>query len=244
MKKLILILSVLAVIAGAVGVIVFRTQYVFLKDTIYKKDVKELNLNYRGIDVDELNKCSELEYLRVKGIDDDFLTEMRTFQHLEHFYVSVSDITNKGILKINSLPVLNDMLISYSNIDFGKIHNDSVKEISLYLSEITNITELANCRSLTNLELFRIVMDNKMIVTEGADTLDLKYCLKDSSDFSVLDNIRTLKISDIDIEDISGFTEMDSLETLTVSPGSISEEHISALENNGITVITDNKEES
>ena len=119
-----------------------------------------------------------------------------------------------------------------------------MKEISLYFSEITNITELANCRSLTNLELFRIVMDNKMIVTEGADTLDLKYCLKDSSDFSFLDNIRTLKISDIDIEDISGFTEMDSLETLTVSPGYISEEHISALEHNGITVITDNKEES
>lgn len=243
MKKFLFILSVLVLIAGVIGGIVFRTQYVFLKDTVYKKDVKELDLNYRGIDVDELNKCSELEYLRVKGIDDDFLTEMRTFQHLEHFCAYDCDIINEGMLKINSFPILNDMFIAYSHIDFGKIQNDSVKEISLYFSEITNITELANCRSLTNLDLFRVVMDNKIIVTKVANTLNLKYCLKDSSDFSCLDNIRTLEISCIDIEDISGFMEMDSLKTLTVLQGYISEENISALENNGITVIIKNKEE-
>lgn len=243
MKKFLFILSVLLVIAGVVGGIVFRTQYVFLDDKVYKKDVKELDLYYSDNDVDELNKCSELEELRISRIDDEFLTEMRTFQHLEHFKVFSSDIINEGMLKINSFPVLNDMFIAYSNIDFGKIQNDSVKEISIYLSEITNITELAKCRSLTDLDLFRVVMDNKIIVTKVANTLDMKYCLKDSSDFSCLDNIRTLQISCIDIEDISGFIEMDSLETLTVSQGYISEENISALENNGITVITKNNEE-
>ncbi|MCQ2491271.1 MAG: hypothetical protein MJ079_06755 [Ruminococcus sp.] len=243
MKRIILILSVLVVIAGVVGGIVFRTQYVFLDDKVYKKDVKELDLYYSDNDVDELNKCSELEELIIRRIDDEFLTEMRTFQHLEHFTVFSSDIINDGMSKINSFPILNDMFIAYSHIDFGKMQNDSVKEISLYLSEIINITELANCRSLTNLDLFRVVMDNKIIVTQVANTLDLKYTLKDSSDFSCLDNIRTLKISCIDIEDISGFMEMDSLKTLTVSQGYISEENISALENNGITVMIKNKEE-
>ena len=61
MKRIILILSVLVVIAGVVGGIVFRTQYVFLDDKVYKKDVKELDLYYSDNDVDELNKCSELE---------------------------------------------------------------------------------------------------------------------------------------------------------------------------------------
>ena len=86
-------------------------------------------------------------------------------------------------------------------------------------------------------------MDNKIIFTEVENTLDRKYTLKDSSDFSYLDNIKTLRIVGIDIEDISGFTKMDSLETLTVSQGYISEENISALENNGITVMIENKEE-
>ena len=135
------------------------------------------------------------------------------------------------------------MFIAYSHIDFGKIQNDSVKEISIWLSEITNIKGLANCRSLTDLELLNIAMDNKIIFTEVENTLDRKYTLKNSSDFSYLDNIKTLRIVGIDIEDISGFTKMDSLETLTVSQGYISEENISALENNGITVMIENKEE-
>ena len=243
MKRIILILSVLVVIAGVVGGIVFRTQYVFLDDKVYKKDVKELDLYYSDNDVDELNKCSELEDLRISRIDDEFLTEMRTFQHLEHFKVFSSDIINDGMSKINSFPILNNMFIAYSHIDFGKIQNDSVKEISIWLSEITNIKGLANCRSLTDLELLNIAMDNKIIFTEVENTLDRKYTLKDSSDFSYLDNIKTLRIVGIDIEDISGFTKMDSLETLTVSQGYISEENISALENNGITVMIENKEE-
>lgn len=239
MKRIKLILSVLVVIAG----IVFRTQYVFLDDKVYKKDVKKLDLYYRDNDVDELNKCSELEDLTISGIDDEFLTEMRTFQHLEYFKVFSSDIINDGMSKINSFPILNNMFIAYSHIDFGKIQNDSVKEISIWLSEITNIKGLANCRSLTDLELLSIAMDNKIIFTEVENTLDRKYTLKDSSDFSYLDNIKTLRIVGIDIEDISGFTKMDSLETLTVSQGCISEENISALENNGITVMIENKEE-
>ena len=96
---------------------------------------------------------------------------------------------------------------------------------------------------MTDLELLNIAMDNKIIFTEVENTLDRKYTLKDSSDFSYLDNIKTLRIVGIDIEDISGFTKMDSLETLTVSQGYISEENISALENNGITVMIENKEE-
>lgn len=243
MKKFIVILSVLAVIAGVVGCIVFKTQYVFLKDTVYKKDVKELALNYRNIDVDELNKCSELEFLRIWGIDDAFLTEMKIFQYLEHFYIFDSNISDEGILKINAFPNLNDMFIMNSRTDISKIQNDSVTEIQLARSEITGITGLANCHSLTYLYLGEIVMDDKIVVTERTNILNQKYCLKDSSDFSYLDNIRTLNIYRIDIEDISGFTEMDSLETLTVSQGYISEENIKTLENNGITVIKEDKEE-
>lgn len=243
MKKFIVILSVLAVIAGVVGCIVFKTQYVFLKDTVYKKDVKELALNYQNIDVDELNKCSELEFLRIWGIDDAFLTEMKIFQHLEHFYIFDSNINDEGILKINTFPNLNDMFIMNSRTDISKIQNDSVTEIRIVRSEITGITGLANCHSLTYLCLGEIVMDDKIVVTEGTNILNQKYCLKDSLDFSYLDNIRTLNIYCIDIEDISGFMEMDSLETLTVSQGYISEENIKTLENNGITVIKEDKEE-
>lgn len=242
MKKFIFILSVLVVIAGIAGGIVFRTQYVFLKNTVYKKDVKELSLNYRNIDVDELNKCSELEFLRIWGIDDAFLTEMTIFQHLEHFYIFHSNISDEGISKINAFPNLNDMFIMDSRTDISKIQNDSVTEIILARSEITGITGLANCHSLTYLYLGEIVMDDKIVVTEGTNIWNQKYCLKDSSDFSYLDNIETLTIYRIDIEDISGFLEMDSLETLTVSQGDISEENIKTLENNGITVIKEDKE--
>ncbi len=243
MKKFIVILSVLVVITGIVGGIVFRTQYVFLKNTVYKKDVKELALNYRNIDVDELNKCSELEFLRIWGIDDAFFTEMRIFQHLEHIYIFDSNISDEGISKINMFFNLNDILIMDSHTDLSKIQNDSITEMHLLRSEITGITGLANCHSLTHLCLDEIEMDDKIVVTEGTNILNQKYCLKDSSDFSYLNNIKTLTIYRIDIEDISGFLEMDSLETLTVSQGDISEENIKILENNNITVIKEDKEE-
>lgn len=168
---------------------------------------------------------------------------MRIFQHLEHIYIFDSNISDEGISKINMFFNLNDILIMGSHTDFSKIQNDSITEMQLVRSEITGITGLANCHSLTHLYLGEIEMDDKIVVTEGTNILNQKYCLKDSSDFSYLDNIKTLTIYRIDIEDISGFLEMDSLETLTVSQGDISEENIKILENNNITVIKEDKEE-
>ena len=72
-------MSILIAISGIIGGIIFRTQHVFLRNTVYKKDVKELSLNYQGVDVDELNKCSELESLKIWGVNDDFLTEIKLF---------------------------------------------------------------------------------------------------------------------------------------------------------------------
>ncbi len=237
------LVTALLTLAVLIGVNIFRTQHVFLKNTVYKKDVKELFLSYDGIDVDELNKCSELEFLAIWAIDDAFLREMTIFQNLESMYIFNSDIGDEGITKINLFPNLNDTFIMKSYADLSQIQNDSITEMQLSVSEITGITGLANCDSLTYLSVDEVVMDDKIVVTEGTNIWNQKYSLKDSSDFQYLDNIETLKIRCITIEDISGFLEMDSLETLTVSEGYISEENVKTLENHGITVIEETKEE-
>ena len=236
-------MSILIAISGIIGGIIFRTQHVFLRNTVYKKDVKELSLNYQGVDVDELNKCSELESLKIWGVNDDFLTEIKTFQHLKSLYIIDCNIFDEGISKVNMFPNLNYIFILNSRIDFGKIQNDSITETALLNSEISNLTGLANCRSLKCLWITSTAIDDKIVVTEGTHILNQKYCLKDSSDFSCLDNIIDLTVCKIDIEDISGFMEMDSLETLTVSEECISEDNIKTLENNGITVIKKDTQE-
>lgn len=243
-KKIIKAIKIVSILLLASGLIivgcVLRMQYVFLDHKIYKNDIKKLHgvyLDSKNVKISELNRCSELEYLSVWGADDVSLTEMRNFNNLHILDISCSDISDVGIAKINILQNLNEILFMKSNIDFSNIRNDSIKKISVILCDMTDIKKLADCSSLTELCLIETTMDDKIIKTDGANILDRKYYLKDSSDFAYLNNIETLSIYNIKIEDVSGFTEMDKLKTFKADEGSISEEDIKILEDKGITVV-------
>lgn len=220
MKKFIVALSILTVIAGIVGYIIFQRQYIVL-DEKYKKDTNELFIN---------------------DVTDEYIEKMYDFDNLTFLAVMHSEITSTGINKILQLPNLNQLLFLYSSVDFSGAEFDSPERIDLALSNVKNLKELANCSSLTVLNISGVVIDDKLVMTDNT-AFHEKYSLKDSSDFAFLDNLETLEIYNTEIEDISGFMEMDSLQTFTVTKDYISEEYIKALEENGITVIEEDEAE-
>lgn len=235
MKKIGVVFCILVLIVGIAAGAVLRGKYVYIDDTFYKKDVKELFIHWDHKHVSELNRCTELEMLMATGMDNDSLEQMCVFENLTDLLIHFShaEISGSGIEKINLLPNLKYLWFRDSEIDLSNISNDSIESIEITGCEMTDsdLKGLKNCPSLTKLSLSKVAMDNCFIIQEK------KYTMTDSSCFSELDNMKELEIYLTFIEDISGIEDMDSLETLTVDKGYISDAYKTALEDKGITVI-------
>lgn len=240
MKKTIIACVVLLSIALIAGGAVLRGKYVYINKKFFEKDVEDLIIYHPNtFSINELNRCTDLDRLEIKDIDDSTLEKMGVLDHLAELDIFDSEINGSGIEKINMFPNLKDMIIVRSEFDLSNFGNNSLETIWILFCGVTesDLKGIANCPSLKKLILTQVPIGNCCTVTDIENDSWKKFTLTDSSCLSVLDNIEQLTIGDTFIEDISGIEDMDSLDTLRVTRGYISEDHIKALEDKGINVI-------
>ena len=211
----------------------FYTHYAIIGNKIYKTDVKLLDVysvNYAKII--EINKCNNLESMILSNIDESLLSKLKSSDNLRMLTLNQSIIDNADSKKIrlfNNISVL--CLCFDSKINFRSFNSESISSITITLSNSENLDALSKCESLRKLNINQSTVSNNYIVVEN-----MKYIMKDSSVFSLLDSVIDLTIIVDEIQDISGILEMDSLETFCVNRDSISEEYVKLLEDKGITV--------
>ncbi|MBD5143027.1 MAG: hypothetical protein HDT22_05365 [Ruminococcus sp.] len=145
---------------------------------------------------------------------------------------------------INKQPNLRYLGFTYSEADFNDINNSTVEKIIISASSVKNLQSVADCGDLKELILNSSEADGFIIAEEknGNDKEKLDFFLRDSSCFSVLDNVEELGFYSIYVEDASGLADMTSLKRVKVSKGFISEEARKLLEEKGIDVIEESVE--
>ncbi len=233
-SKKIIRISVIAVVVLSliIGAIYFYTHYAIIDRKIYKTDIKRLDVLLDTYEINEINKCTEIEEMFLSEANDDLVSRFKKFNNLNKLFITISDISSSGSEKISTFDNLKEFCTYYTNIDFKGFSNDSVSYISLGCGKVANLESLSECNSLKNLEIYELTVSNNCIVVE-----DNKYVMKDSSIFSDFDYVEKLMILVDEIEDISGILEMDSLKTFEVDKGTLSEDDKKLLEDKGISVI-------
>ena len=231
-RKYILI-SIVIILILLIAVFSFlRCFFIFLDGKLYRKDITVIRgVNVTSNNIREINLCTKLEELDIWAANDNILSEMKAFNSLADLLMVDANLSEGGILRLNDMPQLNRMTFLESHIDLTRLNNKALTHLSISLSDVSGIIGCASCSSLTEMVLQEVTIPDKIICTKNKE-----YLLKDSSDFSALDNIKVLEIHDIDIEDISGFLEMDSLETLNVTQGTLSNNDYQILMEAGIII--------
>ena len=233
------------IIIGAI--LFFRDKYVYLEN-IVDREIEEITVDLEDINVNELNRCSEIRDMIVSRSADDSFAHLKVFKHLERMLVfySLDEYSSDFIDKINKQPNLKTLDFVFSKVDLNGINNSSVETMILSSTFVKNLQSVADCGTLKYLSLDSVKVDGCIIAEKNTsdDKESYNYYLRDSSVFSTLDNIEELSFYNIYIEDISGFADMDSLKSITISESFISDETIKALEENGIDVIIDTIEEN
>ncbi len=235
------------IIIGAI--LFFRHNYVNLEGEFVKRDIEKVNVHLEDVDINELNRCSEIRDMLVHRSPGDLFSQLTVFEHLETLMVfnTKEEYSDDFIEMVNKQPNLKNLdIFRGSEVDLNGINNSSVEWLNISSMSVKNFQSVADCSSLKTLILSRSQIDDCIIAEEntGNDYEPYNYYLRDSSQFSVFDNIEELRLYNIYIEDISGLTDMDSLKSITISEGFISDETIKALEENGIDVIIDTIEEN
>ena len=244
--KVILCFVIITIIIGAI--LFFRHNYVNLEGEFVKRDIEEVTVHLEDVDINELNRCSEIRDMIVSRSADDSFAHLKVFKHLERMLVfySLDEYSSDFIDKINKQPNLKTLDFVFSKVDLNGINNSSVETMILSSTFVKNLQSVADCGTLKYLSLDSVKVDDCIIAEKNTsdDKESYNYYLRDSSVFSTLDNIEELRLYNIYIEDISGFADMDSLKSITISEGFISDETIKELEENGIDVIIDTIEEN
>lgn len=245
--KVILCFVIIAIIIGAI--LFFRHNYVNLEGEFVKRNIEEVTVHLEDVDINELNRCSEIREMLVSRSPDDCFSQLTVFEHLETLLVfdPKEEYSDDFIEMVNKQPNLKSLyFFNVSEVDLNGINNSSVEWLTFFAVSVKNLQSVADCGTLKYLSLDNVKVDDCIIAEEntGNDYEPYNYYLRDSSQFSVFDNIEELCLYNIYIEDISGLTDMDSLKSITISEGFISDETIKALEENGIDVIIDTIEEN
>lgn len=234
------------IIIGAI--LLFRHNYVNLEGVFVKRNIKEVIVHLENVDINELNRCSEIRNMLVSHSSDDLFSQLTVFKNLETLVVfnAKEEYSDDFIDMVNKQPNLKTLdLLIVSEVDLNGINNSSVERLSVSADSVKNIQSIADCRSLKILSVNSSEIADCIIAEENTgDDVPYHYYLRDSSHFSVLDNVGELRLRNIYIEDISGLTDMDSLKSIIVSEGFISDETTKAIEENGIDVMVDTIEEN
>lgn len=243
--KIVLCFMITAVILVTAGLI-FRGKYVYLEKSFVARKIENIDVFLDEVNIKELNRCSEMKSMIATDATDDRFSQLTVFEKLETIEVfhSKEEISGGGIGMINKQPNLRYLGFTYSEADFNGIHNSTVEKIIISASSVKNLQSVADCGDLKELILNNSKADGFIIAEEknGNDKEKLDFFLRDSSCFSVLDNIEELSFYSIYVEDVSGLADMDSLKRVKVSNGFISEEARKLLEEWGIDVIEESVE--
>ena len=221
-KKIIGIIAVVCILIF--GAIFFDTHFAVIDKKIYKNDIKKIDPDLDITSVREINKCIEVEQIWLTRASENTISGFRNFHNLYDLMVMSSDISRADCEKISKFDNLKEFTVFRTDIDFKGFNSDSVSSIVFIMSTVKNFEELSECKSLK-------------IISISASAISDNDITKDSSIFASFDYVEELHLNTGKIEDVSGFLEMDSLKELDVYKGSLSEENIKLLEDNGISVI-------
>lgn len=83
--KVILCFVIIAIIIGAI--LFFRHNYVNLKGEFVKRDIEKVTVHLEDVDINELNRCSEIREMLVSRSPDDCFSQLTVFEHLETLLV-------------------------------------------------------------------------------------------------------------------------------------------------------------
>lgn len=243
--KIVLCFMITAVILVTAG-LVFRDQYVYLETSFVARKTENIDVFLDKVNIKELNRCSEMKSMIATDATNDCFSQLTVFEKFETLEVfrSKEEISGDGIGMINKQPNLRYLGFTYSEVDLNDINNSTIQKIVISASSVKNLQSVADCSNLKELILNRSKADDFIIAEEknSDDKEKLDFFLRNSSCFSVLDNIEELGFYSIYVEDASGLTDMASLKRVKVSDGFISEETRKLLAENGIDVIEESVE--
>ena len=218
--KKIIIISVIFVLI--VGYTYFKTHYAVIDNEIYKTDITYLHIfSLDDSEIKEINKCTEIEKMFVSKAVENSVSGFTDFHNLNDLTLLNCEISGNDTEKISKFDNLNTFSTLMTDIDLQGFNNN-----------IKNFKALSECSSLKKLAVYHSEIADNCIVTE-----DGKYIMKDSSVFKNFDYTEELRIFVNEIEDISGILEMDSLNVFEVYKGTVSEDNVKLLEDNGISVV-------
>ena len=244
-KTILIFLTISFIVAGVAIGAKIRKEFVFIDGVIYNSNIDSLHVFLNQVNINELNRCSQLSTLVVAEADNDSLTKLYSFPTLEFLDIfrSKTQISGSGINKINTLENLKYLFFTYSDVDLYNLNSDSIESIGIDHCNVSFLEGINKCAALNELKLNAVILNDNMISTNGNDLYNRICVLNNSSDFSSLDNIKKLHIYNTVIENISGIVEMDSLEVLYVSKGTLSDDNRNTLENKGIRIIEEESAE-
>ncbi len=225
--------------------LVFRYKYVYLENSFVKRTTEDINVFLDEVNIKELNRCSEMKSMIAADAIDDRFSQLTVFEKLEMLEVfhSKEEISGGGIGMINKQPNLKHLGFIHAEIDLNDINNSSVEIMLFSDSAVKNLQSVADCGDLKELILNKSKADGFIVEEKnGNDKEKLDFFLRDSSCFSVLDNVEELGFYSIYVEDASGLADMDSLKRVKVSNGFISEEARKQLEELGIDIVEESVE--
>lgn len=229
--KKITIISVIFVLI--VGYTYFKTHYAVIDNEIYKTDITYLHIfSLDDSEIKEINKCTEIEKMFVSKAVENSVSGFTDFHNLNDLTLLNCEISGNDTEKISKFDNLNTFCTLMTDIDLQGFNNNMVFDIVFFYSKIKNFKALSECSSLKKLAVYHSEIADNCIVTE-----DGKYIMKDSSVFKNFDYTEELRIFVNKIEDISGILEMDSLNVFEVYKGTVSEDNVKLLEDNGISVV-------
>ncbi|MDE6035268.1 MAG: hypothetical protein K2G36_05100 [Ruminococcus sp.] len=215
------------------GFIYFDTHYAIINKKVYRNDIKTIvgtnltkkedtdyHISLEINSVREVNKCIELEEMRLSSVPENSFSEFINFPNLKKLMILSSDISSADCEKISQFDKLEELIFYETTVDFTGFKSDTVSSIGFVSGTFKNFEVLAECKSLKIMKI-------------GPYHTNI---MEDISVFADFDYIEELWLSADTIEDISSFLEMDSLKTLYIDKGAISEADVKLLEDKGVTV--------
>lgn len=166
MKKVLffLVAAVIVLIAS----VVFRDKYVYLEN-IVDREIEEITVDLEDINVNELNRCSEIRDMIVSRSADDSFAHLKVFKHLERMLVfySLDEYSSDFIDKINKQPNLKTLDFVFSKVDLNGINNSSVETMILSSTFVKNLQSVADCGTLKYLSLDSVKVDGCIIAEKN-----------------------------------------------------------------------------
>lgn len=229
-KSKLIIFIILVVVSILVTNLVINLRYVIIGSNKIPINSTDVSIDCRsckiGQSLKRLKRISQIEILDLYGVsDDDSLEYISSANISDALIISFSDIDNA--MFVNSLGNI-DLLFFQTNIDFQNISNEThIDSLQLISSKISNLEEIGKCQSVKKLEIYECNLNDRDDFTGGQFNSRILFGF---------DYVESLKISGMEITDISGFLNMKSLSSLQVDKECITEDQVAELQEAGITV--------